>query len=896
MANQIVVSSGAKVRNLNDVIIGTSGVLSSLAFNVANGVPKLDVNGKILVSQLPNSVMEYQGTWNAATNTPTLVNGTGNQGDVYLCNVAGTVNFGAGPIAFFVGDQVIYSGSIWQRASGATGTVTSVAVTESGDSLNITGSPITTSGTINIGFNGTNLQYINGAGDLTTFPSLTGFVTSVSGTAPVVSSGGTTPAISMAAATTSVDGYLTAADFTTFNNKQNTITLTTTGTSGASTLIGATLNIPNYGSALTGYVPYTGATANVDLGTFNLTADVITGATGSFTSNGGSNTFSINHSSGAGIALNITKGGNGEGLYINKTSGSGNAATIIGTLNATTLVKSGGTSTQFLKADGSVDSSTYLTTSAASSTYVPYTGATANVDLGAFNFKANIVTIASAGGSNQLTSFANTNSLHSASAGLNVFGFNTSNNIYFGKGLTGGGLGNGGVFIWNNTQVRYYTLPDADGTIALTTDLGSYLPLAGGTLTGALIGTTALFSTSAQIGGSSYNLAKLNVQGVEGTYLLDLINGTEGNWKLRVYNDGSGLPNPKIVFKYGLFFDNTENSTINFYRGVTFSDGYLALSTAGVDRINISTGGFVGIGNSNITYKLDITGTLRNTTSAYFATSSGSVGIGTTSPSYTLDVLGTGRFSQKLSSTTGNDSTSFENTSATTGWVNLVRATSTGANGLLFIENSTGGNRAVGTSAYATGLCTYTSTALQFGTDNNIRMTISSAGNILLGTTDVPNGTSIYGSAFVPVSLGRVRLAMATSDAGNVQLVQFFNPNGQVGNISTNGLLTVYGTSSDYRLKKDVTPMENALSIVNLLKPYTWKWKDDSNGQGFIAHELQEYFPEAVTGKKDGLDEDGNPEYQSLDASFIVATLTKAIQELSAQNEELKARLDNAGL
>jgi hypothetical protein len=172
MANQIVVSSGAKVRNLNDVIIGTSGVLSSLAFNVANGVPKLDVNGKILVSQLPNSVMEYQGTWNAATNTPTLVNGTGNQGDVYLCNVAGTVNFGAGPIAFVVGDQVIYSGTIWQRASGSTGTVTSVAVTESGDSLNITGSPITTSGTINIGFNGTNLQYINGAGDLTTFPTL----------------------------------------------------------------------------------------------------------------------------------------------------------------------------------------------------------------------------------------------------------------------------------------------------------------------------------------------------------------------------------------------------------------------------------------------------------------------------------------------------------------------------------------------------------------------------------------------------------------------------------------------------------------------------------------------------------------------------------------------------
>ena len=176
MANQIVVSAGAKVRNLQDVIIGTSGVLTSLGFDVANGVPRLDVNGKILVSQLPNSVMEYKGTWNISTNTPTLVNGTGNQGDVYLVEgaaVGGTAfNFGAGPITFFNGDQAIYSGTIWQRASGATGTVTSVAVTETGDSLNITGSPITTSGTINIGFNGTNLQYVNGAGNLTTFPTL----------------------------------------------------------------------------------------------------------------------------------------------------------------------------------------------------------------------------------------------------------------------------------------------------------------------------------------------------------------------------------------------------------------------------------------------------------------------------------------------------------------------------------------------------------------------------------------------------------------------------------------------------------------------------------------------------------------------------------------------------
>jgi hypothetical protein len=181
MSQQIQITGGAKVRDLQDVIIGTSGVLSSLGFDVANGVPKLDSNGKILVSQLPNSVMEYKGTWNAATNTPTLANGTGNQGDVYLCNVAGTVNFGAGPITFIVGDSAVYSGSIWQRSGGATGTVTSVGLSTNGGAITIGNSPISTSGTITANFNGTNLQYVNGAGNLTTFPTL---ITSIGLTMP----------------------------------------------------------------------------------------------------------------------------------------------------------------------------------------------------------------------------------------------------------------------------------------------------------------------------------------------------------------------------------------------------------------------------------------------------------------------------------------------------------------------------------------------------------------------------------------------------------------------------------------------------------------------------------------------------------------------------------------
>jgi hypothetical protein len=75
--------------------------------------------------------------------------------------------------------------------------------------------------------------------------------------------------------------------------------------------------------------------------------------------------------------------------------------------------------------------------------------------------------------------------------------------------------------------------------------------------------------------------------------------------------------------------------------------------------------------------------------------------------------------------------------------------------------------------------------------------------------------------------------------------------------------------------------MTGALAKVALLKPCTYKWNSDgSNGQGFIAHELQEVVGDCVTGAKDAVDAEGNPVYQGIDTSFLVATLTAAIQEL----------------
>ena len=246
MSNQIVITSGAKVRSLEGVLTGTSGLVGSVPLGAANGVATLDSGGKVPVSQLPSSVVTYLGTWNAATNTPTLVNGVGDAGDMYICNVAGTVNFGAGPVTFAVGDWVLYGSGTWQKSNGQNGTVTSVGASITGNAIGLTGSPITTAGTLAFAFSGTSGQYVNGAGNLTTFPTL---ITSIG--------------LSMPSAFSVANSPLTA---------NGSINVTGAGT--VSQYIDGTGALQTF-PALTGYVPYTGATTDVDLGTHVLNAQAL---------------------------------------------------------------------------------------------------------------------------------------------------------------------------------------------------------------------------------------------------------------------------------------------------------------------------------------------------------------------------------------------------------------------------------------------------------------------------------------------------------------------------------------------------------------------------------------------------------------------------------------------
>jgi len=109
------------------------------------------------------------------------------------------------------------------------------------------------------------------------------FATGTSGTDFNILSAVATHTFNLPTASAVNRGALSSTDWTVFNGKQNAITLTTTGTSGPATLIGSTLNIPNYSTDLSGYVPYTGATQAVNLGLYNLSSNnlIANGATNS---------------------------------------------------------------------------------------------------------------------------------------------------------------------------------------------------------------------------------------------------------------------------------------------------------------------------------------------------------------------------------------------------------------------------------------------------------------------------------------------------------------------------------------------------------------------------------------------------------------------------------------
>ena len=240
---------------------------------------------------------------------------------------------------------------------------------------------------------------------------------------------------------------------------------------------------------------------------------------------------------------------------------------------------------------------------------------------------------------------------------------------------------------------------------------------------------------------------------------------------------------------------------------------------------------------------------------------SGNVGIGTSSPGAKLDVaIASGGLVQQLSGTSG-----------------VYTRLGTSTSSFYTVHNGTSD----------TFMYTQESAALRFGTSATERMRIDSSGNLLVGRTSASFGNTgivMFPSGYMFIENSNADGISIRRSSGGAQIVFYTGSSTLAGTITSSGSTTAYNSSSDYRLKHDIAPMTGALAKVAALKPCTYKWNtDNSEGEGFIAHELAEVCPQAVTGAKDAVDADGKPVYQGIDTSFLVATLTAAIQEQQTQ-------------
>ena len=161
------------------------------------------------------------------------------------------------------------------------------------------------------------------------------------------------------------------------------------------------------------------------------------------------------------------------------------------------------------------------------------------------------------------------------------------------------------------------------------------------------------------------------------------------------------------------------------------------------------------------------------------------------------------------------------------------------------------------------------------------RMRISNVGRVTINTTIVTDARCTIAGDSSHYALNLYADVLYSS----VYRYQRFRSGGNIagGIEGSNQTSVVYNTSSDYRMKKNIKPLENGLERLSKLKPVKFDWKlNDESTEGFIAHEVQEIFPDAISGEKDGED------MQGMDYGRITPLLVAAIQELKAEIEILK--------
>jgi hypothetical protein len=830
---------------------------------------------------------------------------------------------------------------------------------------------------------------------LTTLNSLTRqvqfFQTGTSGTDFAISSSVATHTFNLPVASASNTGKLSSTDWSTFNGK----------------------------------IPYTGATANVDLGIYNLTAAGVTAnsfnAIGSGVQGGylylkkGSSPFNVLVGSNSITAedskfILMSDAGSSNyklanidiGLLTNNTARTYTLPDASGTLallESTQTFTGTNTFSGSIIADGSVllknNVTSYLagyvnlggivtgygfsvglpnggsplinqlifnsaaaynyTFPAASGTialtsnlssYVPYTGATANVDLGLNNLTANNVFGETSlnvkvlpSGSVYSTGYATLSSLagkftmaqEATASNLKAFTFDFS--------------------AWASNSSYTYTLPAANGTIALTSNLSSYVPYTGAT-TALNMGNNSI-TTSNFFYGKGIEL-DAGVEEVGGTVIFRQRTGISGGGAN--YTTIGAVNNNVLSFN----FWQDSPSGFNRYKIFQFRTDNITISTSRIYQMPDASGTLaLGTGTTNYVSKWTGTNTIGN--SLIFDNGT-SVGIGTSSPVANLDLGASGANNIILRNTSNAYNLGYIGNAG--GKINIGFSNSNSSlDPLPYLTVTSGGNVGIGTgsSVSAYGF---------FGVAGNV--TISSLTGVVAGFSDAVNGTTrlyvqsgvnginvdqafaISTGGGVPVERMRItsggftkmsntgtylnvastyhELRNSTNDDWAVVISQTSSPSpygllikysGASPNNASNNFLTCsdstqdklniysngnvvnrngsYGTLSDIKLKENIVDATPKLQDILKLKVRNFNLINDENKikqLGFIAQEFEEVFPLMIEESPDK-DEDNNDlssVTKSIKTSVLVPMLVKAIQEQQALITSLQARLDNAGL
>jgi hypothetical protein len=389
-----------------------------------------------------------------------------------------------------------------------------------------------------------------------------------------------------------------------------------------------------------------------------------------------------------------------------------------------------------------------------------------------------------------------------------------------------------------------------------------------------------------------------------------------------IVSNNSGASGPSTTYAHQIWFDTSTSPVTIRQRDASNAAWFLVgtidanvqtFSVNGAERMRIDSAGRVGIGTipgsdlleiaaatdpkirfidiGNTDAKIGMVGSTAlgfevNGAERMRIDSNGRVGIGTTGPGSILDV----RFSTNpaVDNGTGQNVLRVWTTSALAadaGGAISLGGTATSAP-LQAAFGQIAGRKENATSADYAGY-------LQFAVNNTGgTMTeaarFDSAGRLLVGTTV---GAPYPGVAIGPTGTFKIGNSNGADGWG---FVDFLRNGASIGTITQSGTTGVaYNTSSDYRLKENVSAVQDGIARLKQLNPCRFNFIADPDTivDGFIAHEAQAVVPECVTGEKDAEHDDGTPIYQGIDQSKLVPLLTAALQEAIAKIETLESKV-----